>query len=184
MSQDTAPAGRCKLIREIDGFEDYVGYRIWDDGRVESQFGKGHSRAGERWRLLRATKFKNGYRYVSLVAGGRRKKFILHRLLLLAFGGPCPNGQEARHLDCDRDNNCASNLAWGTRTQNMADSIRNGRTRTGERHWNCKLTDEQVREIRRRAALGELQRVLALEFGVARSAISNIVRRKNRVRDT
>lgn len=42
---------------------------------------------------------------------------------------------------------------------------------------NCKLSDEQVRTIRNRAAAGEMQRVLGDEFGLKQSCVSEIVRR-------
>ena len=45
------------------------------------------------------------------------------------------------------------------------------------RHTLQKLTDDDVREIRRRLAIGERQTALAAEFGVNKGSISNIKRR-------
>lgn len=43
-----------------------------------------------------------------------------------AFLGPRPDGLVVRHLDDDRTNNRASNLAYGTASDNQRDSVRNG----------------------------------------------------------
>jgi DNA-binding XRE family transcriptional regulator len=49
----------------------------------------------------------------------------------------------------------------------------------GERHSQAKLTEEQVVQIRERNAAGEIQRVLADEFGVSKATISHIVTGRN-----
>jgi hypothetical protein len=51
--------------------------------------------------------------------------------------------------------------------------VRGGR---GENSWNAKLTWAQVAEIRRRYANGEIQRMIAADYGVRREAIGKIVR--------
>ncbi len=43
----------------------------------------------------------------------------------------------------------------------------------------AKLTEEKAQEIRRRAALGESFKSLAMEFGVSDVMIRLVVRRKN-----
>ena len=49
----------------------------------------------------------------------------------------------------------------------------------GEMQGNARLTEDDVREIRRRAADGELQRVLAAEFGVSRWTITDAISGRN-----
>jgi len=53
----------------------------------------------------------------------------VHVLILEAFTGPRPPGQEGRHLDDVRTSNRLVNLAWGTRAENHADAVRNGKIR-------------------------------------------------------
>jgi hypothetical protein len=65
---------------------------------------------------------KSGRRYVNLKGKGRR----IHRLVLQAFVGPCPAGQECCHGDGDPSNNVLSNLRWGTRSDNRRDSVGHG----------------------------------------------------------
>lgn len=47
-----------------------------------------------------------------------------------------------------------------------------------EAHYKASLTNDQVREIRRRHAAGERQKDLAIAFNVAKGTISRIIRRK------
>lgn len=47
----------------------------------------------------------------------------------------------------------------------------------GEERYNAKLTDDDVRQIRRLAAQGQTQRHLANQFGISQPKISQIVNR-------
>lgn len=137
------------------------GYDVSDRGRVRS------ARRG-RHRLLVATKDKGGYHRVALYIDGVRQYHAVHRLVLLAFVGPCPPGLEGRHLDDDPDNNTRSNVCWGTRLDNVADRRKNGGLSTGEDNGRSKLTAEVVREMRRRRReTGESYPKLARRYGVS-----------------
>jgi IS30 family transposase len=46
----------------------------------------------------------------------------------------------------------------------------------GVKHWNARLTDEQVASIRQAQASGESQHSIAKRFGVHQSTVSRIVR--------
>jgi hypothetical protein len=70
-------------------------------------------------------------------------------------------------------------LYVGDRKSNAADSLRNGRHPTGDRHPSAKLSDEQVRRVRLALARGEKGSDLAREYGVHKTLISRI---KTRVR--
>ncbi|MFG1794233.1 NUMOD4 motif-containing HNH endonuclease [Nocardia sp. NPDC049149] len=63
-----------------------------------------------------------GYRQVSLLRKTRR----VHVLVLEAFSGPRPIGMVARHLNGDVNDNSIGNLAWGTPSENMYDTVRHG----------------------------------------------------------
>lgn len=45
----------------------------------------------------------------------------------------------------------------------------------GKNHWNAKLTEQQVAEIRKLWAEGTQQKELAERYGVAKNTISNII---------
>lgn len=75
---------------------------------------------------------------------GKARSYYVHRLVLEAFVGPCPEGMEARHFpDRDPTNNCVWNLGWGTHTQNMADREQHGTKLEGGNHPSTKLTHQQ-----------------------------------------
>lgn len=63
---------------------------------------------------------------VTLVKNGKAKTHYVHWLVLEAFIGPRPAGHEGCHRDDDSLNNTASNLYWGTRSDNLYDMVRNG----------------------------------------------------------
>jgi NUMOD4 motif-containing protein/HNH endonuclease len=115
----------------------------------------------------------SGYRQVALSRDGKRWMASVHVLVLIAFVGPCPDGQEARHLNGNpADNRWPENLCWGTPVENAED-----RRRHHGRHAGAKLTEERVRAIRARYAAGETnQSALAREFGVTRRAIQNLIK--------
>lgn len=77
----------------------------------------------------------NGYMYISF----RSKKYAVHRLVAGGFSGLPSGGLEVRHLDGVRANNHASNLVWGTRSENIRDQVTHGTHRTaGKRSATCK----------------------------------------------
>jgi hypothetical protein len=100
-----------------------------------------------------------------------------HRVSYELNVGPIPAGMDVRHLVCDNPP-CVrpSHLEIGPHRVNMGDAVRKGRIRSGIRHHNAKLTNEQVGEIRRRYQTGvTTQASLAIEFGISRAYVSEIV---------
>lgn len=79
---------------------------------------------------------------------GALRKEYLHRLICEAFHGPCPDGHVCRHLDGDKTNNSASNLAWGTQSQNNKDKAKHGTSPDGERNPRAKLKSGDVLAMR------------------------------------
>jgi HNH endonuclease/NUMOD4 motif len=79
----------------------------------------------------------------------------VHRLVAAAFIGPCPPGQEVRHLDGDRTNCVLVNLAYGTHSDNVHDSVQHGthpwasRTKCPEGHKLLPHTEADGRTHRR-----------------------------------
>lgn len=109
-------------------------------------------------------------------ANGVNVHRYIHRLVLEATMGACPEGAEARHLNGDRFDNRAANLAWGTKSENAHDKIAHGTSPDGERNPMAKLTWQQVRAIRAAHCSGTMQRRLAEQFGVSKMTVSRIVR--------
>ena len=99
---------------------------------------------------------------------GHTEKAYLHRLICEAFNGPCPDGMECRHLDGNKQNNAASNLAWGTKLENENDRRLHKTTAAGERNPMAKLTMEKVAQMKSyRALSGDSYRIIGKKFGVS-----------------
>jgi hypothetical protein len=112
---------------------------------------------------------------VVLVVDGKHLTRLVHRLVAAAFHGPQPfAGAEVRHLDGDPRNNRASNLAWGSKAENMLDMIRHGRSQRGSRATFAKIDEETARAIMVRLDAGEDCRAVAEQMGLARSLVDHI----------
>lgn len=108
------------------------GYRVTADGRV---FSVQSNWRGYGEREMRQTLNASGYPSVRVLRDGKRKRLAVHVLVARTFLPARPSPQhEVRHLDGNRMNSSASNLAWGTRKENAADRERHGRTSRGEKH--------------------------------------------------
>lgn len=106
--------------KAIPGYERT--YAVSSHGRIYSR-----PRPKARGGLLSVSVGKRGYPGIGLSQDGIQKSHEVHRLVALAFIGPRPEGYEVRHLDGDRLNPHASNLAYGTVSENLFDRVRHGR---------------------------------------------------------
>lgn len=151
---------------DVPGFEG--AYQVSSDGRVAalSRTAVVKTRAGTYVRskkggLLRPTlNRKTGYLSVCLSG---QKRFTVAALVLRAFRGPRPDGQECLHRDGDKTNNALANLRYGTRLENVADAIAHGQFPLGEKVGSAKLTAADVQAIR---ASTHCNAALAMRYGV------------------
>ena len=105
---------------------------------------------------------------------------LTHRFSWLLAGNEIPEGMcilHAPHVICGH-RNCVNpaHLRVGTQSENNKDKISDGTSNRGTKSHLCKLTEQQVREIRVRSE--ENQRILGEEFGVCQKTISDIVKRR------
>lgn len=122
---------------------------------------------------------RDGYKRVRLYHQGGHRTAGVHQLVLEAFAGMCPAGHSASHVDGDPGNNNIDNLRWETVSQNNLRRTAHGKLPLGSKIAVSKLTECDVREIRRRytGEWGQLTQ-LGREFGCSRVNIKNIVTRK------
>jgi hypothetical protein len=128
---------------------------------------------------LAQTPDKEGYATVMALKknGTRPLAKHVHQLMMMAFHPSKPPDMETRHKDNDRMNPSLDNLHWGTSQDNADDRNSSGRTACGEKIHRAKLSDEKVRDIRRRYRNGEGQQSLAAAYKIDATVISRIVRR-------
>jgi len=161
--------------RAIDGFDGY--YEVSDHGRIRSWKDKGARRPIRRAvapHLMRPAPNKNGYMQTALTHGGTKRIVTMHGLVAEVFIGPRPDGQVVRHYDGNQLNNHLSNLRYGTRKENAADSFRHGTFALGEVNGKSKLSADQVHEIRRMLVEGRTRRDIGGAFGISHTNVNSI----------
>ena len=114
--------------KPVKGYEEL--YEVSNLGRVKSL---NYNHTGKE-RILKPGKVGNGYLQVGLWKNGKEKRFLVHRLVAIAFL-PNPEGlPEVNHRNEDKTNNVVSNIEWcdakynnsyGTRIERVASVQRN-----------------------------------------------------------
>jgi hypothetical protein len=127
---------------------------------------------------LSAGKSSSGYLCVSLSDGSRPKKpksFLVHRLVAQAFLGESP--LTVNHIDGNKLNNQLSNLEYLSVADNNRHAVNVLGHHIGEKNHKCKLTYQQVIEIRSSKLSGVS---VAKEFGVSVDYVYRIRRNEAR----
>jgi len=119
---------------------------------------------------------KKGYGKIFL-GGTNGPVALAHRVAWTLENGPIPSGMFVCHR-CDNPP-CVrpDHLFLGDCMANLSDMRAKGRGSRGITHGNHVLSPQQVLVIRERLSSGHAHHVIALEFGVARSTISQIANR-------
>ena len=121
--------------------EDFPHYKIYPDGRVYSIKLK---------KYISGHKNRRGYYAFTLYnIDGKRKHKGLHQLLAMAFIPNPYNYEVVRHLDDNKDNNCLTNLKWGTIKENVQDAIRNNvfKMPDNSKKWLVKTPTNDIMEV-------------------------------------
>jgi hypothetical protein len=145
--------------RPVVGYEGL--YEVSNYGRVRrSSDSPGHA---HNWKAGRpvSIRLKGGYPYVSLWKSNATRSRHVHCLVAEAFIGARPIGLEVNHIDGDKLNPAVTNLEYVTSSQNTQHAYNTGLlvAARGERHGMARLTDGQVREIKRVLADSHTERV-------------------------
>lgn len=140
---------------------------------------KNPSKYLNRKKILKQTKDKNGYLYVTLYRDGIGKHKYVHKLVLETFIGPCPDGMEGCHGDGNPINNNLINLRYDTPKGNSVDKIKHNTLLCGSRCVWAKLDEEKIRDIKKLLKEGKLtQKEIAKRFNVCQQTISDINKQK------
>lgn len=124
-----------------------------------------------------------GYLHTKLCKLGDCKHRTIHRLVAIAFLENPENYKQVNHIDGDKQNNRVDNLEWVSASQNIRHAYDTGLMNSdhlkGENHYNSKLTEQNVKEIREYYKNKELsQRGLAKKYGVGVTTIADIINNK------
>lgn len=156
------------------GFEEL--YSVSNLGRVRREApGKGTHKG----KILKLGRHSRGYHRVSMWAKGKGSFKKVHRLVAKAFLSQPSSLHEVNHKNSNRQDNTLQNLEWVTKSENTLHGFAYGfSSNVGVRNSQAKLTEEDVKEIRRlskHVVHGEL----ATMFGVTRPTITRVVLRTN-----
>lgn len=179
------------MLEEWKAVEGYPGYEVSNWGQVRSYWRPGGYGGMKRLmpypvRVLKPSMRKNrgGGKSLGVVLTNEagKKHLRVHRLVIQAFGPPQPPDKPLiLHQDDNPRNNCIENLRWGNLTENAQDAIRNGKWNPpqGERSGTAKLTEDQVREMRRLYAEEQIPfNELGPRFGVCPMQACRIINRE------
>ena len=125
----------------------YTNYKVSNLGRVKSIYRASCKNQFFEGRILTPIRNNGGYLKVNLSKDGVRKEGKIHRLVLSAFVGECPEGMVVNHIDEDKTNNCLSNLEYVTPKENSnhgtcrerLSAILTGRKRSEESRMRIKM---------------------------------------------
>lgn len=159
----SATSCEAEVWKDIPGYEGK--YQASNLGRVRSV--DHYVTRLVKGRVLRPRIRKEGYPIVTISGAGPKD---VHQLVALAFLGPKEDGKQVRHLDGDKLNPSADNLAYGSQADNERDKFRYGDKAR-------KLTTAQVQEIRKLAREHTMTNtVIARQFGVTETTVRQIVK--------
>ncbi len=153
--------------RSVEGFP---GYLVSDAGRV----------VGRRGHVLSPGVCPRGYTRVVLMRDAKRYNRSIHRLVLRAFAdAPGDSGIVGAHLNGDPRDNRLANLRWVSQSENLSHRKEHGTELLGERNGRAKLTEDDVRTIRKLADLGRTCASLADEYDVRYGTVNKVITRES-----
>ena len=125
IAQALADAG--ETWKPVVGYEGL--YEVSDHGRVKRIPAIIETARGPRptpGRILKLGEHKDGYKKVDLSKSNRTRTWNVHRLVAVAFLGPCPDDLVVCHVNGNPSDNRPSNLRYGTVSENVRDEVRHG----------------------------------------------------------
>lgn len=164
----------------VPGYEDY--YEVSNTGKVRSFDRivptKGGLRTSKGKMLSHCVHKKSGYPYVNLHLNGKGNTFQIHQLVALAFIGERPEGFETCHNNGVRTDNRVENLRYDTPKGNQNDRKIHGTNSFGEGIHQSKITEKDVREIRRLRENGLFYYQIAELFPISKAEVHLICKNK------
>jgi len=119
-----------------------------------------------------------GYLRVSLWANKKRTRFLIHRLVAMAFIQNSENKPFVNHINGIKHDNRVDNLEWCTYSENLIHAYRTLKRNPP----NHKFTQTQIDTIRMLHANNTTQKDIKHLFGCSHSTISEIINNKRYIK--
>lgn len=160
---------KLEIVKQIRGFPDYL---VSSEGRLLSTKRDIHE--------LKLRKTQCGYWGTTLKVDGKRVDVTIHRLVAESFIPNPFDKSQVNHKDGNKNNNSVENLEWVTPSENQIHAFLQGLSNqaNGEDHYNHKLSENQVLEIRSLFSKGWNKTALSIKYNVSRANIRKIIQRK------
>jgi hypothetical protein len=158
-----------KDVKDFEGL-----YQVSNLGNVKRLVSKGVLNERAIGRILD----RDGYLRRTLCKNSLCKQITEHRLVATAFIENHQNKATINHINGIKTDNRVENLEWNTNLENSQHAVSSGLTDfKGTKHPRCKLTDQQVLEIRE-IGFSQTRMSLSKKYGVSRANILGIIRGK------
>jgi hypothetical protein len=163
-----------EIWKDVLGYEGL--YQVSNLGQVRSCDRMVKSKNGYRiakGRILKLS-MRNKYLSTGICNLGKKITCDVHVLVAEAFLGARPSKHNVNHLNGVKTDNRLDNLEICSASQNTLHAFKMGLAKSGENHFEAKLTNSQVLEIRELLKQGKSGKELTLLFGVNKVCISRI----------
>lgn len=174
--------------RAVVGYEGI--YEVSNHGRLRSLSRKSADGKRLEGRLLRQHPHpRTRHLNATLTRDGKCTAVKVHRVVLEAFVGPCPDGMESCHGNGDPTDNRVANLRWDTPKSNGEDRVKHGsqysaasricgrghaitepnvnHDRGRRRCKACALARQRAYDTKRKISAAEADRIFAEMMGAA-----------------
>lgn len=159
-----------EIWKDVKGFEGL--YQVSNSGSVKRLAGKYCLNE----RLIGFNIDRYGYVKRVLCKNNKLSNFTEHRLVAIAFIDNPENKATINHINGIKTDNRVENLEWNTNKENKEHAVRTGlQDNKGIKHNMCKLTEEQVLEIRK-IGFSQTRMSLSKIYGVSRRHILRLIR--------
>lgn len=156
------------MTKEI---KDFPNYRISSDGNILLPNGN----------IKLPSKDNKGYLHITLSKNGKKKTFLVHRIVAQHFIPNPDNLPQVNHINGDKQDNKVENLEWVTGRDNILKSFDLGLSNyKGEKCGRCKFSDVTIQQLKNDFKSGKTRKELSVIYGISYYHVVAIINGRKR----